>query len=191
MPRRSLLWGGVGGGWSGVGNGGGMFFGNPLNGNDYNTAFNQFGGGMANSAFYGGRHGPVGAFGSAGNVACGTVGLAYQNVPCTGRANNDPQLNAFGIGGRTAPGGVLPGISDSIPVAGSAGSQPYGGSPFANGNVGNYGGFIGGLPSAGGIYGGGNVYGPNVGLVNGPGVGVAPFGRRLLRAVVAAAEQAW
>lgn len=180
----------MGGGWNGMGGGGGInggFFGNPINGNDHNAAFNQFGGGMANSAFYGGRYGPIGAFGSAGNVACGTVGLAYQNVPCTGRANNNPELNAFGIGGRTAPGGVLPTITDSIPLAGSSGAQSYGGSPFAN--PGQYGGFIGGMPSAGGIYGGGPIYGPNVGLVSTPGV--APLGRRLLRALASAAERGW
>jgi hypothetical protein len=167
---------------------------------------------MRNSAFYGGRNGPVGAFGSAGNVACGTVGLAYENVPCTGARNSNQQLNAFGLGGQTAPGGVLPGVTDSIPLPGSAGAQPFGGSPFANGgagaapflgapNVGGvYGGGVGpfgggvigpygGGIAGGGIYGGGNVYGPNAGLVRTPNVSV--LGRRLLRAVRGAAGARW
>jgi len=192
---RALLWAGGGGG------GGGGFFGNPTNGNDNNAAFSQFGGGMRNSAFYGGRNGPVGAFGSSGNIACGTIGLAYENVPCTGARNTSPQLNAYGLGGQTAPGGVLPGVTDSIPLGGSAGAQPFGGSPFGNGGAGaapflgapSVGGVFGGggpYGYGGGIYGGGSVYGPNAGLVRVPSVG-ALVGRRLLGAVRAAAEARW
>jgi hypothetical protein len=139
---------------------------------------------MSQSAFYGGRYGPVGPYGRAGSVACGTVGLAYRNVPCTGAPDTNPQLNAFGLGGRTAPGGVLPTITGSIPPPGS---PTYGGSPFNN--PGNYGGFVAGLPTAGGVYGGGPVYGANAGLVSTPGV--VAIGRRLLGALPAAVMQGW
>jgi hypothetical protein len=183
QPGRRLLWGG-GGGFGGF-NGG--FFGDARNGNDYNAQFNQFGGGMAESAFYGGRYGPVGAFGNAGNVACGTVGLAYRNVPCTGALDRSQQLNAFGIGGRTAPGGVVPGVTDSIPLAGSSGAQAFGGSPFDN--AGQYGGFVGGLPNAGSPYGGGSIYGVNGALVAAPYAG--GVGRRLLRALGEVAGRGW